>query len=321
MARLIFSTSILLNVGWIMTILLAGITRFPADSLYFFSDSRLMQLDIRTRAAFPRLPDAPPITSMDATAGRLTLAIRGNVYWVDDDNSLQHVAVDNWFNTLPTLSPDGSLVAYFSERAGGIGLFIRDLAAQETRFSTRLILRTATYTWSPDGAYVAYITDGPNSTFIDVLDTATMESRHLTPRRSAPTLPSWSPDGEWIVYVIANRDTYPTGIYRLPALRIDSEPLRLSNRVPSEPPIWLADNQRLIFVSEWEIFLLDGDSIHNLTTHPARDFRAALSPDGEHLAFLSDRDGRLAVHLMHIETGHVRRLTWADNLPPVWGAP
>lgn len=61
-----------------------------------------------------------------------------------------------------------------------------------------------------------------------------------------------------------------------------------------------------------EIFLYDlqyGDMI-NLTRSPASEDRyPALSPDGKHVAFTSDRDGTYNLYVMDIDGGHVDQLT------------
>jgi Tol biopolymer transport system component len=60
----------------------------------------------------------------------------------------------------------------------------------------------------------------------------------------------------------------------------------------------------------WEIYLasLDGGSPRRLTENPANDGLPAWSPDGRHIAFVTDRDGDWAVWVMRPDGTGQRRL-------------
>lgn len=71
-------------------------------------------------------------------------------------------------------------------------------------------------------------------------------------------------------------------------------------------PIGNSANGQIAFVgtvlNNAEIFLInaDGTGQTNLTNHPAADVRPVWSPDGQQIAFLSDRDGNLDIYLMTV---------------------
>ena len=44
----------------------------------------------------------------------------------------------------------------------------------------------------------------------------------------------------------------------------------------------------------------DGSNLRNLTNDPARDFSPSWSPDGRHIAFVSDRDGNEEIYVMEL---------------------
>src|SRR5262249_24615400 len=56
----------------------------------------------------------------------------------------------------------------------------------------------------------------------------------------------------------------------------------------------------------------------NLTSNPANDNDAAVSPDGSKIAFASNRDGNQEIYVMNIDGTNVTRLT---NNPAVDGQP
>lgn len=74
--------------------------------------------------------------------------------------------------------------------------------------------------------------------------------------------------------------------------------------------------------SNYEIFLArdDGSSPRNLTQNPASDFWLCWSPDGERIAFGSDRSGNNEIHVMDRDGGNCVNLTKhpASDKAPHW---
>ena len=60
----------------------------------------------------------------------------------------------------------------------------------------------------------------------------------------------------------------------------------------------------------WEVYVvnLDGSELRRLTRNPASDGLPTWSPDGRHIAFVSDRDGSWAVWVMRPDGSQQRRL-------------
>ena len=53
----------------------------------------------------------------------------------------------------------------------------------------------------------------------------------------------------------------------------------------------------------------DGGDLERVTAGPARDIYPTWSPDGQRLAFASDRSGSWDVHVVDLASGEVTRLT------------
>lgn len=82
-------------------------------------------------------------------------------------------------------------------------------------------------------------------------------------------------------------------------------------RFPSMSP----DGAHITFTWRGDIWLVssDGGNARRLTSHPADDLRTAWSPDGERIAFTSDRDGYLNIYMMNIDGSDVQRITNVDR--------
>ncbi|MCC6299256.1 MAG: serine/threonine-protein kinase [Anaerolineales bacterium] len=103
-------------------------------------------------------------------------------------------------------------------------------------------------------------------------------------------------------------------------------------------PAWSPDGSLLVFVSPcraraefYENFYSssslyavnpDGTELRSLTVIPGADFDPAWSPDGERIAFASQRDGQKEVYILTVNSGAVTRLTTSplgvENTQPSW---
>jgi hypothetical protein len=81
-------------------------------------------------------------------------------------------------------------------------------------------------------------------------------------------------------------------------------------------PIFFAGDQ----AGNGDIYRLDDDGLHPLTSNPAVDWDPAVSPDGRQVAFTSWRDGQADLWLMNADGSGQRRLTDhpADDYAPTW---
>lgn len=249
---------------------------------------------------------------------------------------------DYFYNTSPALSPDGSKLAFLSDRTGVFGLYVLDLSRPKAtprllvssgreRDFEELNLLTPGIAWDPQGKTLAVAAKSGGENAIYLLDIASGRYKRLHLGFKAISSVSWSPDGERLLFV-ATRDAQPDiWLYELRSGKLEN----LTDDVFTDlAPAWSPDGSRIYFVSDrgdvlqlglgtqprmWEHPLTHSDiyelelssrQLRRLTFSPeAKKTSLALSPDGRHLLFVSDANGIGNVYALDLHTGAVRPLT------------
>lgn len=125
--------------------------------------------------------------------------------------------------------------------------------------------------------------------------------------------PDWSPNGQQVVY---------GGEQGVVVQTLDGKRSRqLTDDARDTTPAWSPDRQEIVFTrrqhDHWEIYVVDasGGNLRRLTDTPDRpdgqpgsSAAAAWSPDGRHLAFLTDRAGKWQIWVMAADGGQPRPL-------------
>ena len=241
-----------------------------------------------------------------ATAAVTTLTVR-EFPRVDKDNAVL------------ALSPDGTKAAFLSFEKGQ-NLAVYDVASQQTK-----VLTDFDWTPSPTNAFVdaaAWSQDGRRIAYMQCplwrgsaceLRAATLvgESSVIfrTEANGTITPAGWLPDGSALVVMLGRADkTFSIGL--VPTAGGPFTPLRsITNWTgPNPDRASVSPDGRLIAFTEGSpgdihVISRDGRSVHRITDHPADDHRPLWSPDGRHLAFLSNRNGSAALWTVAIRDG------------------
>lgn len=98
---------------------------------------------------------------------------------------------DDWE---PTPSPDGSTIAFLSDRDSIGHVYLMNADGSNLRRLTSNTGEESEPTWSPDRAHLAYVVDGA----VWLHDLASGAERKLTPEGERELEPSFSPDGAWL---------------------------------------------------------------------------------------------------------------------------
>ena len=154
----------------------------------------------------------PQVVVPGKSAGLLVFAMGDGLYthlfvYGPDSTPITRLTEDNWDDEDPAISPDGTKVAFTSNRDGQWDIYILDLQTDTTQRLTQTKTYDGAPAWSPDGQYLLYETlDDQNlDLIVQSIDNPTAAPIQLTANSGDNFDPAWSPDGHTIAF-ITNRD-------------------------------------------------------------------------------------------------------------------
>ena len=224
----------------------------------------------------------------------------------------------------PAWSPDGSKIAFQSDRDGNSEIYVMNADGTNVVKLTSNTAEDWTPAWSPDGCKIAFASDRDSECGIYVMDTDGTNVIPLTSHTALDCNPKWSPDGSKITFQ-SDRDGN-SEIYVMNADGTNVTKLT-SNTAEDRTPAWPPDGCKIAFASDrdfidFKIYVMDtdGTNVIPLTSHtaPATDGTPAWSPDGRKIAFTSYRDNSENIYVMDADGTNVIQLTMntaADSNP------
>ena len=228
-------------------------------------------------------------------------------------------------------------IAFVSERDGNREIYVMDIDGKNSRNLTNNRHADRSPSWSPDGKRIAFTSQRDGNWEIYVMDADGSNPRRLTENPKNDQFPSWSSDGERIAFM-SDRDGADLhfDIYVMDA--DGGNPQNLTNNPFDERyPSWSPDGERIAFSSRRdghfenkfgitdEIYVMDADggNQRRLSNNRGWDWFPSWSPDGERIAFSSDREGNFEnfdIYVMDADGGNQQKLTenHHEDSSPSW---
>ncbi|HEX9149817.1 MAG TPA: hypothetical protein VF958_11705, partial [Thermoanaerobaculia bacterium] len=241
----------------------------------------------------------------------------------NDDIYLQRVGGHNPINltkdsteddTQPAFSPDGSTIAFRSERGGG-GIFIMGATGESVRRLSDLGYNPS---WSPDGKMIVVATEAVVNPLgrtglseLWTIDVATGQKQKLFDGDAVQ--PSWSPHGDRIAFWAIPKDTAQRDIWTIPSK--GGAPVAVTQDAAVDwNPIWSADGKSLYFASDrggsmnlWRIAI---DETSGRPTGVPQAFTAPSLWSGQ---LTISRDGRKVAYLALNELASIEKLPFEGS--------
>ncbi len=183
------------------------------------------------------------------------------------------------------IAPDRQRVAYESNSAGNLELYILDLRGVD----------------------------------LGAIDPQTIPAQQITHNEVDDGSPVFFPDGKRLAFVSA-RAEYPRGAdaerHQIFSINVDGSDETHLNPNPYDcySPVVSPDGTTIAFVSgrdgDIEIYLMDADGTNErrLTNGIGASMQPAFSPDSKLLAFVSDRSDTFQIYLMHLDRPLTKRV-------------
>ncbi len=242
-----------------------------------------------------------------------------DIYTINPDGSdLTNLTADSANDFDPIWSPDGSRIAFLSDRDGNAGrptygIFVMNADGTNTISLTPPDARNPRFrfqlpTWSPDGSHIAFASDHGGNFDIYVVNADGSGLANLSDHSEIDFSPVWSPDGSRIAF-ISFRDRRLAGYY---VMNADGSHVRRIRQSPQP-----GETQPSSEVTPGIVFIPD-----TLFTDPFSERPPLLgdwSPDARQLV-LSLWDGDQEVYSINADGSGSTNLTDdpADDLFPAW---
>ncbi len=188
----------------------------------------------------------------------------------------------------PSWSPDGTKIAFHSDRDGNDELYVMSADGSGVTRLTNNAAVDGVPAWSPDGTKIAFVSSRDGRNEIYVMNPDGSGVTRLSSEEEEEQQPSWSPDGTRIAFISA-RD----GHYDIYEMNVDGSGITRLTNDPSGTfePSWSPDGTRIAFRSNRDgnaqIYVMnaDGSGATRLTNNYDSDWQPTWSPDGSRIAF------------------------------------
>ncbi|KAB2844188.1 MAG: biopolymer transporter Tol, partial [Ignavibacterium sp.] len=175
-----------------------------------------------------------------------------------------------FYNTSPTLSPQGDKIAFISNRDYYFGLYIMDVLTgkttgplaegNQTPDFEELNILTPGLTWSPDGNKIAISAEHSGFDVIYIFDLEEDERETLEFNLESIESVAWSNDGKYLAFVGQTSKQSDIYIYNFETKELTD----LTNDIFSDSdPAWSQDDKAIFFVSDRGDFLDAGKIVKN----------------------------------------------------------
>ena len=236
----------------------------------------------------------------------------------------------SFYNLAPAISPQGDKIAFLTDRRTYTDIYLMSAidgkilkrlvdGEKSSKFETMFLLSPG-ITWSPDGKEIAFIAKAGDRNALYTLNVRkTKLTRKVKFDLDGMFKPSWSPDGKRMVVVGLKSgvsDLYMIGLEDRSIRRITADPYEETDPEWSPDGEWIAfssdrpdatvtfEGDRDFPFGQYDVFVMrpDGQEMRRITNDPSLDSKPSWSPDGNRIAFISDRSGVGNIYIAELDS-------------------
>jgi len=282
----------------------------------------------------PQLTTGPSAVAWSPHSKEVVFSMAGSLWRqrLDSSTAVQLTAGPG-YDYQPDWSRDGRWIVYATYHKNAIELQALDLQNGQSKQLTSGGNVNVEPRFSPDGKRIAFVSTAYNGRFhifagdfsngtLNNVQRLTGETRSSLPRYyysqfDTEISPTWSPDGSELAFISNRGHIYGSGGF----WRMKAQPGAEAHEIYYEEttckarPDWSPDGTRLVYSSYlgrqwnqlWVIPATGGDAFP-LTYGEYDNTAPRWSPDGRHIAFISNRGGNTSLWIQDIPGGPQRQL-------------
>ncbi len=219
----------------------------------------------------------------------------------------------------PAVDEGSGRLAIRSSRSDLLGIGIFDANnGQLTGITSHL--EDSLPSWSPDGGQLVFASTRHGDRRWRLYRVAAA-SNQVAQELTFGLDPDWHPGADLVVYKGCDDTGESCGLWTMDSGGNNRAPLT-ADKTDSRP-MWSPDGRTLVFMSEarhgnWEVYAVDagGNTINRLTDSADLDGLPTFSPDGSHVAFVSNRGGSWGIWVVPVSGGTPQQvIAIGANLP------
>lgn len=245
----------------------------------------------------------------------------------DGSNDTQLTRYNN-LSLTPTVSPDGTRLAFTSYAEGTPGIFLHSLETnRRLTFYNQAASLNATPSFTPDGTKIAYASSASGQSQIYMSDLDGRNFRRISYSRSLDIHPAVNPKTGAQIAFTSGR----SGLPQIYLMDMDGANVRKMSPGGGDAvqPAWDPRGENIAFAwtrgfepGNYNIFVINvaTEELVQLTHGAGRNEHPTWSPSGTHIVFSSNRNGETQIYTMRADGTDVKKLTSRGmNEQPFWG--
>jgi len=194
----------------------------------------------------------------------------GEEDWTWHGQDLMRVTDDPAFDSALSWSPDGTQIAFHSDRSGDGEIYVMDVDGSHPVNLAHDPAKDWWPDWSPDGTQIAFHSNRSGDDEIYVMDVDGGNLINLTHHPESDGCPAWSPDGTQIVFN-SNRSGNDE-IYMIDA--DGGDPIQITHQPGSDIlPAWSPDGSQIAIMTNrtgnWDLYILTLGGASRVEIDPA----------------------------------------------------
>ena len=250
--------------------------------------------------------------------------------------------MSNFYNSSPSISPDGNQMAFITDNDGILGIAVMDIEKPESKkflissFRQQdfedLNMLTPGISWNPNGTHIAVSAKSGGEDAIFIIDTKTSDYKKIKLGFHFIGSVNWSPDGTKLAFVASKNEQSDIYYYEIQS----QEVVNLTSDIFSDMmPVWSPNSQELYFISDraentqykfqsrdismWDQNVHQSDiyrvniinsNVERITFDPEnKKTSIAISKDDKKILFVSDKNGISNLYQLNMTTKEIEPKT------------